>query len=34
MNSNPYGIANLWLDGDMVIRTVAVILILVSIASG
>jgi biopolymer transport protein ExbB len=33
MNSNPYGLAALWSQGDMIIKTVAVLLLLMSIAS-
>ena len=33
MSNNPYGLASLWSEGDAVIRTVAVLLLLMSIAS-
>lgn len=33
MNPNPYGLASLWSEGDAVIKTVAVLLLLMSIVS-
>lgn len=33
MDSNPYGLAALWAQGDLVIKSVAVILLLMSVAS-
>lgn len=33
MQSNPYGLENLWLQGDLIIKSVAMLLIVMSIAS-